>query len=94
MDNLDKYSYKKNKAIVMYSYARRNKELAKLIIYSNFIVKLVVVKDDKIDSYSSHYFGDMEKIRYQFYYYIVSFLFNEKITAKTMLKRLIVLASD
>lgn len=83
----------KNEVISTCTYKVEGQEVATLTIYNNQIVKLVVNKDGRLLSVRSRYTGTIDDIQYQFKYYIRSFLFEEKIDVKKMLRRLIILAT-
>ena len=93
VNSCDCNNHVKKEVIATCTYKVEGQEVATLTIYNNQAVKLVVKQGDRLLSARSRYTGTIDNIQYQFKYYIRSFLFEEKIDVKKMLRRLIILAT-
>ena len=78
----------------MITYRHKSKEVAKIIIFANFIVKMAILKGDEVQTATTNFYGEEEELAHQFKNYIHSFLFNEKLQVKEMLRRLVILSTN
>ena len=74
-----------------WTYNDNNGNTTTLILYSNNIAELTIKRGLALSKHKSSYGGSVDMLEYYFKYYITSMMY-ERLNAKEMLRRLIVLA--